>query len=378
MRSMIGAHFLFVIKNKEVYKSATAANQLIRRYIQMIFYIVLTIAFMLLVIFLFDTYPIPALIISLLYVAFCIVSAIIKSVREKKFDKIEQEFLQNHNAFGNEYFKSKNNSHRVIVSNNALYARTKENALGSLWSKNDIESISMTIEHGNKIVDYTDEWAGVKAGIQDGLLNALGISTIRDMSDFTDKKVNEETITATIHLITRVNGKTENLKGYAIYNQPISYESTAKKLEETIRFVDAVNDMLDSDQYNSAVSQSVIQQDTSKKEPPKLSKETTAILNKVFLGTTIVGAIGVAIILGVIFVGLIVYGRIYLYNGYAFTRILVKISTILMIIGFGSITTKLVLCYKFNMELMPKTTTKTVLLIILDVACLLLTIYTMF
>lgn len=93
-------------------------------------------------------------------------------------------------------------------------------------------------------------------------------------------------------------------------------------------------------------------------------------IQKVCLMGQIVGIVGATIFLIIVLVGLIIWGRVYLYDGYDFTKVFVTISIVLMGIGFLSILVKLILnlVYKVNIKSVPYA--KRILALVLFVACL--------
>ena len=102
----------------------------------------------------------------------------------------------------------------------------------------------------------------------------------------------------------------------------------------------------------------------------KISDKLLNIVQKVIFGCLITGIIGVAIFLGIVLVGLIVYNRVYLFDGYDFTKVLSIISIVLMLIGVCGIIAKCILYFIFKIGQFPKTIVKRVLLVSLTVACL--------
>lgn len=83
----------------------------------------------------------------------------------------------------------------------------------------------------------------------------------------------------------------------------------------------------------------------------------------------IAGIVGVAIFAVIVLVGLFVWGKVYLYNGYDITKVFTTISIILMVIGLLGIVTKYILnsVYKVDSYYLPSS--KKVLTIVLLVAC---------
>ena len=106
-----------------------------------------------------------------------------------------------------------------------------------------------------------------------------------------------------------------------------------------------------------------------KKTVKKISDKSLNIIQKVILGCLITGIIGVTIFWSIVSVGLIVYGHVYLFGGYDFTKVLSIISIVLMLIGVCGIAAKCILYFIFKIGTFPKTIIKKVLLIALAVAC---------
>ncbi len=88
-----------------------------------------------------------------------------------------------------------------------------------------------------------------------------------------------------------------------------------------------------------------------------------------FIGQ-IAGIVGAAIFLIVVLVGLIIYGRVYLYDGYDFTKVFVTISIVLMGIGFLSILVKLIFNVIYKVNVKSVSYAKRILAMVLLVACL--------
>ncbi len=102
----------------------------------------------------------------------------------------------------------------------------------------------------------------------------------------------------------------------------------------------------------------------------KISDKLLNIVQKVIFGCLITGIIGVTIFLGIVSVGLIVYNRVYLFDGYDFTKVLSIVSIVLMLIGVCGIIAKCLLYFIFKIGQFPKTIVKRVLLVSLTIACL--------
>ena len=100
------------------------------------------------------------------------------------------------------------------------------------------------------------------------------------------------------------------------------------------------------------------------------SRKLPTIVQKIYSIGMILGIVGAALFFGIVLIGLILYGKVFLFNGYDFTKVLTIISIVLMLIGFCSIVVKIVLglILKVNNTQIP--TVKKVLPIVLAVACL--------
>lgn len=100
-----------------------------------------------------------------------------------------------------------------------------------------------------------------------------------------------------------------------------------------------------------------------------ISPKTIRILDGSLLGGMIAGAVGAFAFLIIVLVGVIVYGRVYLFDGYDFTKVLSIISIILMMIGLCSAVAKLILSWGLKICKFP-TIIKRILIIGLAVICL--------
>ena len=100
------------------------------------------------------------------------------------------------------------------------------------------------------------------------------------------------------------------------------------------------------------------------------SKKLPPILVKICRIGMIIGAIGAVLFLGIVLIGLIAYGKVYLFNGYEFTKVLTVISIVLMLIGFCSILTEVVLSLILKTDNSQISTAKKALVIVLAIACL--------
>lgn len=148
-----------------------------------------------------------------------------------------------------------------------------------------------------------------------------------------------------------------------------------KKIEDGDRFCPKCGAKLNVEEETENILNQIIDTDdnscneeekTVKKIPDKLLN----IIQKVIFGCLIVGITGVIIFLGIVLIGLIVYGRVYLFDGYDFTKVLSVISIVLMLIGVCGIVAKCILYFIFKIGEFPKTIVKRVLLLSLTVTCL--------
>lgn len=97
-----------------------------------------------------------------------------------------------------------------------------------------------------------------------------------------------------------------------------------------------------------------------------ISDKNKAILEKCCFGSIIGGIVGLCIFLVIVLVGLIVYGKVYLFDGYDFTAVLSVISIVLMMVGLCGVIAKFVLYFVFKIGNLPTNMKKRVLV----VACL--------
>lgn len=104
--------------------------------------------------------------------------------------------------------------------------------------------------------------------------------------------------------------------------------------------------------------------------PKKISEKTEKVISKCLFGGAIAGAVGVLGFLLIVIIGVAVYGRIYLFDGYGFTKVLSIICIILMMIGFCSVIAKAILSLVFKIGKFPATLIKKILLIGLAMICL--------
>lgn len=108
----------------------------------------------------------------------------------------------------------------------------------------------------------------------------------------------------------------------------------------------------------------------------KTSKEKTIdnnIVNSIqkccFI-SLIVGIVGVALFIGIVIVGIIGYGKVYLFNGYTFTKVLSIISIVLMLVGLCGVVAKCVFYFGVKIGKFPSSPIKRILICVLAVACL--------
>lgn len=147
-----------------------------------------------------------------------------------------------------------------------------------------------------------------------------------------------------------------------------------KEIEDNDRFCPKCGAKLNIEKETENILNQVIDTDDNslnegKKTVKKISDKSLNIIQKVILGCLITGIIGVTIFWGIVSVGLIVYGRVYLFGGYDFTKVISIISIVLMLIGVCGIVAKCILYFIFKIGAFPKTIIKKVLLIALAVAC---------
>lgn len=107
-------------------------------------------------------------------------------------------------------------------------------------------------------------------------------------------------------------------------------------------------------------------EESIKKSPNKAFN----IIQKIIFSCLIAGIVGISLFIGIVLVGLIDYGRVYLFDGYDFTKVLSVISIVLMMIGLCSVIVKSVLFFIFKIGTFPTTIIKRILVIVLAVACL--------
>ena len=81
---------------------------------------------------------------------------------------------------------------------------------------------------------------------------------------------------------------------------------------------------------------------SKKRSTPQIRKQpkSTNNISKLCSMGMMVGCAGVALFLGIVLVSLIIYGRVYLFDGYDYTKVLVVLSLICMFIGICSLVGK--------------------------------------
>lgn len=147
-----------------------------------------------------------------------------------------------------------------------------------------------------------------------------------------------------------------------------------EKIEDNAIFCSKCGAKLTSEEKTDIVSSEIIDATNSLNGNEKpIKKKADKILNiiqKVVFGCLFVGIAGITLFLGIVLVGLLVYGRVYLFDGYDFTKVLSIISIVFMLIGVCGIITKAILYFIFKIEAFPSSTKKRILAIVLAVACL--------
>ena len=101
-----------------------------------------------------------------------------------------------------------------------------------------------------------------------------------------------------------------------------------------------------------------------------LSEKTVKLLDKILLGLYVTGTVGIALFLGIVIVGVCAYGRVYLFDGYAFTTVLSILSIIFMMIGLLAVIAKVILCFALKIGKFPTAWAKRILLLLLVICCL--------
>lgn len=126
---------------------------------------------------------------------------------------------------------------------------------------------------------------------------------------------------------------------------------------------------------NKAEDEIILENDTNEnsetsKRTKVLPEKNIKILQKCCFFGVIAGITGLAIFLGIVLVGLIAYKKVYLFDGYNFTKVLSVISIIFMMIGLCSAIIKCILHFIFKIGTFPNTIVKRIMLAFLAVACL--------
>ena len=99
------------------------------------------------------------------------------------------------------------------------------------------------------------------------------------------------------------------------------------------------------------------------------------IIQKCCFAGMIVGTVGAAMFFLIVMIGLIIYGKVYLYQGYDFTKVLTTISIVLMLIGLCSIIAKFVFNLALKKGNFPTSAAKRILICVLCVACIAFSIW---
>ena len=120
-----------------------------------------------------------------------------------------------------------------------------------------------------------------------------------------------------------------------------------------------------------------IREDNSSEENEKktkgklnLTEKQNNIIEKIIFICGIVGLVGVGIFFAIVVVGLIAYGEVYLYRGYAFTRVLVTISIILMLVGFLAMLARIILGMGLKTVEFPEKILNKIIIFAVAVICL--------
>ena len=149
----------------------------------------------------------------------------------------------------------------------------------------------------------------------------------------------------------------EKLEDSALFCTKCGNKVNAQDIEETVEVEESSNSMGESSKKLNPIIQKIV--DTVKPYASKI----------LFFGG-IAGIAGVSIFLLIVLIGLIAYGDVYLFDGYAFTKVVTVISMVLMMVGLLSIVSKILLNIFFKFAELPKTLVKRVLMIALAVSCL--------
>lgn len=104
-------------------------------------------------------------------------------------------------------------------------------------------------------------------------------------------------------------------------NKIISNETDVKITEETTESV-----------FESSTEEDAELIAVAEKKKTKLN----SILSKILFGSIISAGVGIILFLGIVIVGLIGYGKVYLFGGYKFVKVLSIISMVFMLSGFAA------------------------------------------
>lgn len=148
-------------------------------------------------------------------------------------------------------------------------------------------------------------------------------------------------------------------------------KNCGKEIEENTAFCPACGAKIHDDILPETTAD-VINHGTEQVIPRQgiLSEKTVKLLDKILLGLYVTGTIGIALFLGIVIVGVCAYGKVYLFDGYAFTTALSIISIIFMMIGFLAVIAKLILCLALKIGKFPNAWAKRILLLLLVICCL--------
>lgn len=145
-----------------------------------------------------------------------------------------------------------------------------------------------------------------------------------------------------------------------------------EKIEENTLYCSKCGAKTDSHNTISAENLNTDKTDipvVSKKEKI-ISKKFASIIQKCCFAGFVAGIIGVILFLGIVLIGLIAYGKVYLFDGYDFTKVLSIISIVLMIIGVCGFILKCISSFALKIGKFPTTMFKKILVVGLAIACL--------
>ncbi|MGN0804614.1 MAG: zinc-ribbon domain-containing protein [Candidatus Coproplasma sp.] len=125
--------------------------------------------------------------------------------------------------------------------------------------------------------------------------------------------------------------------------------------EEGMLFCGQCGAPLNSEEVKTEESDNAVscQEVKAEAKPKKLSDKTIKIIDISCFSCWIAGIVGIVLFLGIVIVGVASYGRVYLFDGYEFTKALTVISIVLMMIGFCSVIAKCVLYFIFKIGRFP-------------------------